>query len=71
MCYALPAVRERGQRPPFTDTEEELILQRSAALQQYQEQLAVRVQQLQATESADARDEAVGGSDVALDFVTL
>ena len=66
-CMRLQALTARRRlrhwsRRPFTDAEAALILERSAALQQYQEQLAERMGPLQPAE--EARDKASSGSDL-------
>jgi len=55
---------------PFTDTEEELILELDAALEQYQEQLAERVRRLEATDDPEAPDKGGSGPDLLLAVVT-
>ena len=50
----------------LTDDEAAFILERSAALQQYQEQLAERVRRLQATEHQESEAKLGSGSDLLL-----
>jgi len=58
-------------RKLFPEIEAELILQRSATLQQYQEQLAERVRRLQVGENREARYKGSSASDVLLAFVAI
>ena len=57
---------------PFAGTEEELILELDAALEQYQEQLAARVRRLEATNDPESPDTGgSSGSDLLLAVVAL
>jgi hypothetical protein len=55
----------------LTDAEAALILERSAALQGYHDQLAERMRPLQPAEDEEARDKASSGSDLLLAVIAL
>src|SRR5215470_831700 len=65
----LADIRRRWKR--FADDEAEWILERFAAVQQYQERLAERVRRLEAAEDQKALDEASGRSDLLLAVLTV
>ena len=65
----LADIRRRWKR--FADDEAEWILERFAAVQQYQERLAERVRRLEAAEDQKALDEASRRSDLLLAVLTV